>query len=500
MTSGQIKFTDENIQRIFGHEAAEDEDPERLREYYFKNNVFEQVTSDLSLRVLVGHKGIGKSALFKVAMAEDEDAKNLSIAIQPNDIADLGKSEGSFLELVRGWEKGLSEIITQKVFSSFGISGEGLSAQLKGFGGKTIDFLIQTFRGAKLGDIEIVNLDPTRQQIREQFLRKHKVNVYIDDLDRGWEGRKEDIRRISALLNAARDISNDNRGTNKGINFKISLRSDVYFAVRTSDESTDKVEGSVVWYTWDNHEIFVLLIKRLETYRGVEVDEEKLLKTPQIALANYLFPIMDDKFRGAGLWENAPMYRVLMSLIRKRPRDLVKLCSLAAKKAYQDKSSKIQTEHFRSIFEEYSRGRVQDTINEYRSELPDIQRLIMSMKPNAQERTTKAGYVYDTDSLLRKIKATFGQGQYKFTNGKVATERELAAFLYKINFLTARKEMPDETIVRKYFEESEYLFPDLPTNPNFGFEWEIHPAYRWALQPDTVDSILNSLRLSSDSS
>jgi len=397
MTSSQIKFTDETIQRIFGHEAAEDEDPLRLREYYFKSNVFEQVASELSLRVLVGHKGIGKSALFKVAMAEDEEANNLSIAIQPNDIADLGKGEGGFLELVRGWEKGLTEIITQKVFSSFGISGEGLSSQIKSFGGKTIDFLIQTFRGAKIGDIEIVNIDPARQQIRDQFLRKNKVNVYIDDLDRGWEGRKEDIRRISALLNAARDISNDNRGVNKGINFKISLRSDVYFAVRTSDESTDKIEGSVVWYTWSNHEILVLLIKRLETYRGLKIDEDALLKTPQIDLANYLFPIMDEKFRGAGLWDNAPMYRVLMSLIRKRPRDLVKLCSLAAKKAYQDKSSKIQTEHFRSIFEEYSRGRVQDTINEYRSELPDIQRLIMSMKPNVQERTAKAGYVYNTD-------------------------------------------------------------------------------------------------------
>ena len=124
----------------------------------------------------------------------------------------------------------------------------------------------------------------------------------------------------------------------------------------------------------------------------------------------------------------------------------------------------------------------------------------MSMKPNVQERTAKAGYVYNTDSLLRKIKAAFGQGYFKFANGKVATERELAAFLYKINFLTARKDMQDETIVRKYFEESQYLLPDLPSNPTFGFDWEVHPAYRWALQPDTVNSILNSLRLSSDNS
>lgn len=498
MATEQIKFNDENIQKIFGHEAAEDEDPARLRQYYFKNNVFEQVTADLSLRVLVGHKGIGKSALFSVAMAEDNERDYLSISIQPNDIADLGNTEGSFLDLVRHWEKGLNEIITQKVFYSFGISHTGLLSELKNFSGKTIDFFIETFQGAKIGNIDIANLSPTRKKIRERFLQYHKVNVYIDDLDRGWEGRKEDIKRISALLNAVRDISNDNRGINKGINFKISLRSDVYFAVRTSDESTDKIEGSVVWYSWTNHEIFVLLIKRLETYRGIDIDEETLLKTPPRALANYLYPIMEEKYSGSGLWENAPMYRVLMSLIRKRPRDLVKLCTLAAKKAYQDKANRIRTEHFRSIFEEYSRGRVQDTINEYRSELPEIRRLVMGMRPSSREKTTKAEYVYDTNSLLKKIQSVIGQGPLRFSNGKIADPRELAAFLYKINFLTARKELEDGSIVRRYFEEQQYLFPVLSNDTSFGFSWEIHPAYRWALQPDTIDSIFNSLHLSAD--
>ena len=32
--------------------------------------------------------------------------------------------------------------------------------------------------------------------------------MYIDDIDRGWESRKEDIQRISALFNAMRDLSN----------------------------------------------------------------------------------------------------------------------------------------------------------------------------------------------------------------------------------------------------------------------------------------------------
>ena len=149
---------------------------------------------------------------------------------------------------------------------------------------------------------------------------------------------------------------------------------------------TDKIEGSVVWCSWSNHDIFVLLVKRIETFLGHSVDEAQLLKMRQRELARFLDPIMEPTFTGAGKWENAPMYRVLMSLIRKRPRDLVKLCTLAGRNAAEQNADRIATANFRAVFEEYSQGRVQDTINEFRSELPDIERLIMNMKPSKMER------------------------------------------------------------------------------------------------------------------
>ena len=76
-------------------------------------------------------------------------------------------------------------------------------------------------------------------------------------------------------------------------------------------------------------------------------------------------------------------------MIRKRPRDLVKLCTLAARDAREFSNSKIRTGNFKNIFEEYSQGRLQDTFNEFRSELPDIERLLTNMKPSKKERTTK---------------------------------------------------------------------------------------------------------------
>ena len=303
MNKDQLVFSEEQIQRLFGHEAAEDEDPTRLREYYFKSSIYDQVVTDLNLRILVGHKGIGKSALFQIAIAEQEEAGNLTALIKPDDIAEIGSDVSDFLKLVREWKLGLTEIISQKILSKFASNDGSLSYGFSSFGWKVVDFLKEA-----IDKTDKVNLKPAELMLIENFLKTREIYIYIDDLDRGWQGRQEDTVRISALLNAVRDLSSDNRG----LKFRISLRSDVYFLVRTSDESTDKIEGSVLWHSWTNHEIFVLLVKRIESFFGREVDENRLLNTYQPRLARYLRPIMETRYKGLGHWENAPMYRVLV--------------------------------------------------------------------------------------------------------------------------------------------------------------------------------------------
>src|SRR6185437_2274319 len=309
------EFTDENIQRLFGYEDAESESIERLREYYFKNETFARVVSDLPIRVLVGHKGIGKSALFKISMAEDLEKGNLPILIKPDDIAELGKENDNFLLTIRQWKNGLNKIIGTKVFNEFGITDNNVINKLSNFSLKLISYIADSVTTVK----DKINLTPTQELIMDNFLKKRKIIIYIDDLDRGWEGKKEDINRLSALLNSIRDLASES----PGLCFKVSLRSDVYFLVRTSDESTDKIEGSVVWYSWTNHEILIMLIKRVLTYFGQDFNESNLLTTSQHHLSFYLDDIMEHRFQGYGKWENKAMYKILMSLIRKRPRDLV---------------------------------------------------------------------------------------------------------------------------------------------------------------------------------
>lgn len=478
----KVSFDEATIQVLFGNEAAEDEDSGRLREYYFKNETFDSVVVDLPIRILVGHKGIGKSALFTVAIAEDLERQHIPVVIRPDDVAELAQEEDEFLKVIRNWKIGIVDIIKQKLHQFFKIPKNTsiYSTEKTNYDVRTSlnEYLEEAIDEGILG----ADLIP----FATNLINGLPINIYIDDLDRGWKGSQKDIKRLSALLNAIRDLVK----TGSGLQFKISLRSDVYFLVRTSDESTDKIGSSVIWYGWTNHEILIMLIKRVETFFGRDINESSLLKSQQKHIAYYLDNLIEKRFRGSGKWDDVPMYRVLMSLIRKRPRDLVKLLTLAARVARKKGNSLIMTDNLKEIFDEYSQDRLQDTVNEYRSELPDIERLLLAMKPTRKAQQTINNYAFTTPELVQKLSNIMEQGKFRFATGKEADAKDLIQFLYKINFLTARKELPTGEIDRKYFEESRYMTSKFV---DFGYDWEIHMAYRWALQPQTIDSIFDSL-------
>lgn len=478
-----IVFDDETIQNLFGYEDAESEPISRLKEYFFKNSTYDRMRADLPVRILVGHKGTGKSALFKIAMSEDRDAGNLPIMIRPDDIAELGRSDENFLLKIKQWKWGLTKIIGEKVLAEFNINPELYNSKLGQFGLKILTFLSDTIKVVN----DNVRLDTSQARMRDNFLKNHKIIIYIDDLDRGWEGRIDDINRISALLNSIRDMANEN----PGLQFKVSLRSDVYYLVRTADESTDKIEGAVVWYKWSLQEILVMLIKRVQSFLGNEIDENSILDQPQRYISTFLDDIIEHKFYGWKGRDEVPMYQVLLSMTRKRPRDIVKLCTMAAHEAQNHNASRISSDHLQAVFEDFSQGRIQDTINEYRSELPQISDLLFGMRPTTKEREAGKGFIYTTAELTHKLNNLRQNKVFSFRSGRATTPEALINFMYKINFLNARKTLEDGKIQRKFFEENRYL---MAGSVNFGYDWEVHLAFRWALQPESIDDLLQSIK------
>jgi len=321
--------------------------------------------------------------------------------------------------------------------------------------------------------------------IAESFLRTGLIRVYIDDIDRGWSASASDIANISALINAIRDLSNADRK----FQFRIALRTDVYFLVRTSDESTDKIEQDIIRLQWTNDDILRMISLRIITFFQILfLNDLTNLSRARISKET-LSEVMDPVFHGQGLWSNVPVSVPLMSLCRKRPRDLVKLLHGAARAAGHAGRTKITTEDLEKSFEVYSDERLQDLVNEFKSELPDIRSVLLKFKPSKPQMQASLNFRYNTDQLITKIKGIRSQVRVSFASKTPVTDQSLLAFLYKVDFLIARMEIEGKARFT-YFDQKRFLVNDAV---DFGYQWEVHPAYRWALQPNDIQDIINSL-------
>lgn len=474
-----IDFSEEQIRDMFGDLAAEDEKKDRFSAYFIKTDVYKKIHNFLPIRILVAHKGIGKSAVFRMSYLENIRDNVLSIWVKPDDILGIANTEDGTdpLEMIRQWKSGLEELLVEKAISNFNISEDNDSInQISRNGLKLTERIGMIVKKVQ----DVVDVDAIKKSVADQYLKNHKIVIYVDDLDRAWNGSKQNIYRISALLNAVRDMCNET----SELCFRISLRSDVYYLVRTADESTDKIDGNVLWLTWTEHELLALLVKRVQSYFGNDISEKDLLGMKQQEMSAYLNDIMADTFEGSGKWNNRPIRYIFLSLIRRRPRDLINLCTLAARNANAEGRNLIITEDWEEVFEQYSSSRLQDTINEHKYELPDIERLLLGMKPSHEMKKTEKPFVYSKERLVRKIEGIMQNGKFYFANNKECTVEELIAFMYKINFLNARKDAVGGFIDRKYFEDNKYITSN---SVDFGYDWEVHPAFRWALYPETRD-------------
>lgn len=161
-----VKFDDVTIERLFGSEDAENENSQRFKEYFYFNRTYENLRADLPIRILVGHKGIGKSALLRRAFLENEDENQLAVWIRPNDLVPkVGESNESELNrLIENWKRGLLDSVYDKAIerlydtSSDGFTGsisrlafssvvDAIKEQLRKYAPETVD-------AAKKRDIE----------------------------------------------------------------------------------------------------------------------------------------------------------------------------------------------------------------------------------------------------------------------------------------------------------------------------------------------------------
>ncbi|HHF3232857.1 TPA: hypothetical protein ACPJ2O_004467 [Vibrio diabolicus] len=487
-------FESSNIPRLFGYEDAADEDSTRLKEYFFKRGDYDAIKSDLPLSIVVGFKGVGKSALLKIAYEEDHDENCPAIWIRPDDIIEMVdelSDDLDFSKMVLLWKRGIAKLVASRIASDWMFTyGEDAKSALiwaqetgyrsRDFIQRTVSLINPSLKKTISMDGETTSISVGEHHVVKRLLEDKKIFLYFDDLDAGWEASDLQRKRLSALLLALRNMTSDIQG----LKARLALRTDVYTLLRESDESTDKFENYVVNCNWNNHDILVLLVKRILTYFGESIEDEKLNSLSQHELNDYLSRVMETRFTKTKEWKNKHTHRVIMSLIRSRPRDMIKLCTFAAKAASQRDitSEVIEDIDFESILSDYSLNRVQDIVNEFKFEITNLEAILYRLAPTKSELREKRGrskFVYTTSELLEKIKNVMSNSNIKLSYRTQTTPIDVAHFLFKIGFITARKTISGK-IERKYYDEKKQLLKSGQIGDG-GYAWEVHPSYRSAI-------------------
>jgi hypothetical protein len=477
-------FSVENITEVFGADAADIEDPARLYTFFLENDSYKEVRAPNPVTLVVGQKGIGKTALMLVSSFDDRRANFPNIFIRASKILSQTQDSASPSQAISTFRGVIEQALVDEVVGT--LSKEAaMSIGTPAAASNIVGTL------ARLGSSIIADQNDhvrkAAQKIAPWLLKSiRSVNVYIDDTDVDWDGSPKSGNRIAHLIQACFQIAAESQGD---LRFKISIRSDLYNYLSTTSDLIDKIQSGVVKCRWTNDQIFRVIAKRIAVYDGKDFDDEGVAALKQEdVFREYFTGFFEPRFLDTGAWENVPMRHVLLSFVRQRPRDLIGLCQLAGKAAAKN-NTLIDTDCIKNVVTEYSNGRFNDTVVEFKNELPEIEKLLYEMRPLDRKRRSKQPEnpekkrnYYSNDELMSKLKNISERIDLRFSHSTIkAKPADLANFLFKINFLVASRKIPGGQTERMYYDFSDEHLREVRLGK---WDWEVHMAYRWAIQHD----------------
>jgi hypothetical protein len=485
------RFDPQTVYDLFGEFDAEVEKPDKFREYFVTNNFFESFMAGFPLRIAVGNKGSGKSALLRYSeMSERQKADKICVKLTLSDLVDRAsdKLPSDRIRAINFWKnifatEAASKILTSSLEEHLSSDAGRYLSSLPDFCSWIARLVSSKTKGAS--DIAIragLDLNKTREII-----------FYIDDLDKEWDGRSVGLLFVNSILNACYDIAK--RDSN--IKFRLAIRWDIYEAIARINQDIDKIRQNVIYLNWTVHEIYVIIANRIAKAIGLEFPYQMYLSTErdQNEIARVYDHIMDRVFKGLGKWDGAPTRHVLLSLVRNRPRDLIRLLKHAAEEANRLKKNRITSEHLTAIFPRYSDECMEDIKVEYGTRLAGLDKLLYSFKPTKAAGRAADKFKYTNDRIATHLKRQVESSRgVHFSYEKPSPPpdfRRILDFLYRIDFLRAwYHDKATGRIERAHFGQRQIVVSPVT---DFGFSWEVLPAYRWAIQPTRLADVIESL-------
>jgi hypothetical protein len=392
----------------------------------------------------------------------------------------------------KAWKKSILKLIASEFGSRIGVAfnDDAISlveeAEANGFKKRSI--LSAVFDRLSSGVV-----DMKRQRIGiadpEALLKRYleggnRIWVLVDDVDQNFEATKKHQAKIAGFFTACRQII----ASIPEVRFRLCTRPNVWAIVKREFESLSHIEQYVLDLSWTEENFRSLLAQRVTAYlhrtHQLSALMPSLPREPFLKEQALVDLIFENPMPWGGVGRSRPVQVVLHTYARHRPRWMIEMCKLAAAHAVSRRGSKINFDDLQSKMEDFGRRRVEDTIAEFKSQCENIEEILAAFSNQPA--------LYTTDELIRCIRNSVLQAVRPKITGVlgVASEMEIAHFLFQIGFLTGRRQVGTEHYDHVSFAEQPSLLR-ARTNIDDGLRWEIHPVFRNALNLRTQRSRSN---------
>lgn len=369
----------------FGAPSAERDIAAGLPDYFIESQAFSHVAFG-DKRIVIGNRGAGKSAIFKMVANQERLADNVVIELAPEDYSyqmfnDVlaRESEGAWAKsgaYAAAWKYLILVLVMKKLARHARAKHKPSVGEKKMFAylrdnhrnmaENPVDLLISYIKrmeSLKIGKYEagIKTRELTRlyklEELEEHIptvvnlCNKVQVSVLVDELDQGWDASEDAKSFVAGLFQACTWINR----LSPRLRVFVSLRQELYENIPAIYDDTQKYRDLFQYIEWDAQQLHRLLTSRIRYF------------VPQLRLAS------DDDCWNA-VFSEKRSFRYMIDRTLYRPREVIHYATDALDyvKSHSNRGP-ISQDVLQAIEPQHSRNRIQDLVAEYRFQYPGLQ-------------------------------------------------------------------------------------------------------------------------------
>jgi energy-coupling factor transporter ATP-binding protein EcfA2 len=472
----------------FGAPAAERDIGTGLSDYFVESETFHRVEKGEKL-IILGNRGSGKSAIFKVLATRARLKGQGVIELSPEDYSYemlrtvlQQESEGAWAKhgaFAAAWKYLIYVLIMKEVNQSTPRIKTGAAAKIYtylrdnhlGEQENPIAVLISYLKrieGLKVGSYEaavksqelarLYKLEPIVKLLPclIELCDRRPINVFVDELDRGWDASEDSKAFVSGLFQAC--VSINEHAPN--LRVYVSLRRELYDSIPSLYEDAQKYRDIIETITWDETSLLSLIAKRIRH------------SMPELAVEPDDVQCWNTVFSETLDYRQNKSFNYLIDRTLYRPREIIQFCTDSADEAKKTNAWPINYGIISSAEVSYSGDRLRDIAAEYRFQYPGLISIFEVFRGKV--------FTFDRDEL-ELICLAIATGEYRIDSLAVWALNQdpgyLIEILWRIGFLRAQAVGGVKAMRRS---GSSYLGSHQVENLNLGNlnRFQVHPMFR----------------------